>query len=202
MLTLAFVVSSISVNCVPLRPHFRSRYPRSRALSFILTSPDNSISKCLLSFRAYTRQVSSIGYSVVPNSGAQLSLRVLKCLAASCERPKPFIVSRTSFKTRSPKPAVVLPEDLSTNVALAVSVAKKVKALIASRHCWSPFSLLALLFEAWQTHSLTSMPQTYWGDRFADLPGHCCLTKPKYATAGGSRDNGDKRSVSLSSAGF
>src|SRR5262245_5748490 len=193
MLTLAFVVSSISVNCVPLRPHFRSRYPRSRALSFILTSPDNSISKCLLSFRAYTRQVSSIGYSVVPNSGAQLSLRVLKCLAASCERPKPFIVSRTSFKTRSPKPAVVLPEDLSTNVALAVSVAKKVKALIASRHCWSPLALLALLFEAWQTHS---------GDRFADLPGHCCLTKPKYATAGGSRDNGDKRSMSLSSAGF
>src|SRR5262245_22424092 len=128
MLTLAFVVSSISVNCVPLRPHFRSRYPRSRALSFILTSPDNSISKCLLSFRAF-----------VPNSGAQLSLRVLKCLAASCERPKPFIVSRTSFKTRSPKPAVVLPEDLSTNVALAVSVANKVKALIASRHCWSPW---------------------------------------------------------------
>jgi len=191
MLTLAFVVSSISVNCVPLRPHFRSRYPRSRALSFILTSPDNSISKCLLSFRAF-----------VPNSGAQLSLRVLKCPAASCERPKPFIVSRTSFKTRSPKPAVVLPEDLSTNVALAVSVAKKVKALIASRHCWSPLALLALLFEAWQTHSLTSMPQTCSGDRFADLPGHCCLTKPKYATAGGSRDNGDKRSMSLSSAGF
>jgi hypothetical protein len=72
--------------------------------------------------------------SRIPRSRADQGLCVLKRGAASGERPKRFTVSRTTFKTRSPKPAVVLPEHLNANAALAVSVAKKVIALIASCH--------------------------------------------------------------------
>src|SRR6476660_130475 len=32
--------------------------------------------------------------------------------------------------------------------------------------------------------------------------GHCCPTKPRYGIADGSSDSADKRSMSLSSAGF
>jgi hypothetical protein len=99
---------------------------------------------------------------------------------------------------------VVLPEHLNANVALAVPVAKKVIALIASCHCsprrcvqTNPYRFLPALL---RRGLLT--PQTYSVDRLTDLPGHCCLTKPKYATASGCSYSQDKRSKSLSSVGF
>ena len=72
------------------------------------------------------------GFEFLPTARV---LRILKRFAAGGEWPNGITVRRTTFKTRSPKPALVLPEHLNANVALAVPVARKVIALKASCHC-------------------------------------------------------------------
>src|SRR5262245_27818613 len=66
------------------------------------------------------------------------SFCVFKCFTAGDEGPKRLILSWMTFKTRSPKPAVVLPEYLDAYCALTFPIAKDVIALIFPSHRHSP----------------------------------------------------------------
>ena len=70
---------------------------------------------------------------------------------AGGERPNGFAVSWTTFRTRSPKPAIVLPENLNAYVGLTILVPEKMIALVATCHwCWLRGAARSVLATSWQ----------------------------------------------------